>query len=309
MLKISVVGLGMGLGFHIPQIIEHDKFELVSIVDTNEQKLKEISEKYNVKGYTDIYEMMDIEHPDVVVIASPTQFHAPHAIGAMKRGIDVFLEKPMAKSLSEAKTIYEVQKDTGRKLMVYQPHRTFNEVAVAKSIIDKGILGEIYMITRSMRTYLIRTSWQAYKENGGGTLNNHGSHFIDLLLYLSKGNPISVSCELQRILAIGDADDCAKVLIRTDNGVVLDIDMSLASTISTSSWEIYGSLGTAVLVESNTGENFFRARYCPPDTALKSQTYYYSTSPANNKPEPPWIIVLWDRLFCRGLDEIYCSGY
>jgi predicted dehydrogenase len=289
MLKVSVVGLGIGLTSHIPKIVSHDKLELVAIVDLNEEKLKATSEKYNVLGFTDIYEMMDTVHPDFVVIASPTQFHAPHSIGAMERGIDVFLEKPMARNLAEAKTIFDAMERTGRKLMVYQPHRTLNEVIVAKGILESGILGRTYMITRSIHSYLIRTSWQSYRKNGGGTLNNHGSHYIDLMLYLSSGNPKTISCELQRVLTTGDADDCAKVLIKTDNDILLDIDMNFASTISASSWEIYGTLGTAVLVDID-GKRFFRARYCKSSKDLKEQTTYRSVTPLIKDEENPWLV-------------------
>lgn len=290
MLKVSVIGLGVGLNFHIPQIVKHEKFELIAVVDTNEQMVKATSEKFNVLGFTDAYEMMDTVHPDLVVIASPTQFHATHSIAAMERGIDVFLEKPMASNFEEAQAIYKTQLRTGRKLMVFQPHRTFSEVFTAKRILDSGILGPIYMITRSQRTYFIRSNWQAYKKNGGGTLNNHGAHYIDLLLYLSGGNPETVSCELQCILATGDADDCAKILIKTDNNILLDIDMNLAATINASTWEFYGKLGTAVLVQPDDGKPFFRARYCSSDVVLESQKYYPCTTPLNDKADLPWIV-------------------
>ncbi|MGI6539078.1 MAG: Gfo/Idh/MocA family protein [Caldicoprobacterales bacterium] len=290
MLKTAVIGLGMGLNFHIPQIVSHKKFELAAIADVDEEKLRIASEKYNVPGYTDAYEMMDTVPLDLVVIASPTQFHAPHSIAAMERGIDVFLEKPMASTLEEAKEIYDVHIRTGRKIMVYQPHRTFSETVAAKAILDSGILGRVYRITRSIRTYFKRSSWQAYKKNGGGTLNNHGSHYIDLLLYLAKGNAVSVKCELQRILATGDADDCARILMKTDNDIVLDIDMNFASAFNPNVWELYGDLGTAVLVHPESGKPFFRARYLDLKFALEAQKYYPCTNPLNDNAEYPWMI-------------------
>jgi len=75
-LKTAVVGLGrIGLQFHIPNILEHDSFELAAIVDPLPERLLEGMEKFSVKGYSDYSELLDKEELDLIVIASPTPFH------------------------------------------------------------------------------------------------------------------------------------------------------------------------------------------------------------------------------------------
>ncbi len=289
MIRTVVIGLGMGLNYHVPKIIDHPNFELVAVSDVNQEKLALAKEKYNVQGYEDTYKMLITEKPNLAVIASPTQFHAEQAIQAMEMGIDVFLEKPMARDTNEARQIYEVQKRTGRKLMIFQPHRAFADTITVKGIMDKGILGNIYMIKRTMSCFLIRTSWQAYKKNGGGTLNNHGAHFIDQMLYLSGGKPENVSCELLRVAATGDADDCARIMIKTDSGMLLDIEMNMVSTINLTPWVIHGTRGTAMYTINDEGKPVVRVRYCEPDVELEQQVYH-KTGNVSEAAEYPWQI-------------------
>lgn len=273
----------------VNDIVDHLEFELVAVADVSPEKLKMVYEKYGVQGYLDAYEMMDVVKPDLVVVASPTKFHAEHAAGAMERGIDVFLEKPMARNPDEARMISSVQEKTGRKLMVYQPHRIRPDTITVKKIIEKGVLGDIFMIKYAMSSFFIRSSWQAYKENGGGTLKNRGSHYIDLLLYLTGGRAEYVSCELQRVVTTGDADDCARVLIKTDNGILLDIDMILISAFDLAKWQIFGSCGTAIYTINNAGNGVIRARYYEAGVILEKQTYH-KTGGLNDPAEYPWIV-------------------
>lgn len=134
-IKVAVIGLGrIGWGFHLPQIAGHGGFHLISAADTSEERLLEAKEKYSITGYTDYIEMYEKEKPDLVVIASPTLFHREQAIEAMEHGIDVFLDKPMAMDLKEADDIINTMERTGRKLMVYQPHRVTAEFTALQDI-------------------------------------------------------------------------------------------------------------------------------------------------------------------------------
>ena len=260
-LKTAVAGLGMGLGFHVPGLVADKKYQLVALCDTDQQKLDQACAEYAVRGYLDYEQMLAAEELDLVVVATPTQLHLEHASLALKRKIAVFLEKPMASDLAEARQICQLMADYDTRLMVYQPHRTRSDFLTAHQVLASGLLGKVYMIKRRYGAYLVRSSWQAQKKNGGGTLNNHGSHYVDALLKLAGGQASQVSCELARVLATGDADDFAKILIRQDNGIILDIEMSLSALIKYVPWEIYGDKGTAVYTKNAAGQDIFRVRY------------------------------------------------
>jgi len=275
-LRTAVAGLGrIGWGYHIPNIVEHEGFDLVAVTDPMPERLEEAKGKYSVKGYTDFNKLLEEVKPDLIVIASPTPFHLTQSIAAMEQGVDVFLEKPMAQSLEEANIIVECMKKTGRKLMVYQPHRATSETQAVLSILERGLIGQLYMIKMARSLYIRRNDWQSLKKYGGGMLNNYGAHHIDQLLYLTSSKARKISCLMRRIASLGDADDVVKAVMETENGVILDLDINMAAAIQLSPWTIMGSRGTAVQEKKPDGKVVFRVRYYKeeeaPNLELKDQ--------------------------------------
>ncbi len=184
-LRIAVVGLGrIGWQFHLPAITSHQGFCLAAVADPLPERLEEAKNTFGAKGYCDYEQMLTVEKPDVVVIASPTKFHCAQIVKAFECGCDVFCEKPVVLNLSEMDIIISSQKKHGRKFMAYQPHRSFSDIVCLKHIISLGLLGRIYMIKRCCTDFNRRSDWQAFRSYGGGMLNNYGSHFIDQLLHL-----------------------------------------------------------------------------------------------------------------------------
>ena len=109
--KRDLIGLGrIGWGYHLAEIVRHPGFNLVAATDASEERVNEIKEKHSVAGYTNYLEMYEKENPDLVVIASPTNFHCEQALQAMERGIDVFVDKPIAVDLHETDKMIETMK-------------------------------------------------------------------------------------------------------------------------------------------------------------------------------------------------------
>ena len=287
-LKAGVVGLGMGR-FHLRKLNEHPNFEIAAICDIDEEKLKVHCEQYNAPGYTDYDTMIREAGLDLVVIASPTHFHHDHAVYAMEHGVDVFLEKPMASTYAAAQDIARVQQETGRKLMIYQPHRTFSLTLAMQDVLKSGKMGKIYLMKRRNSCFFKRNSWQAFLKNGGGTLFNRGAHHIDELLFLSGGNPEKISSELIKVLAMGDADDFFKVMIRTDNKILLDAEMNMSTPINCVPWEVYGDRGCAIVTTDSQGREVIRTRYFVDDEIPEHK--YQAVGPLSEETvEYPWEI-------------------
>ena len=265
-LRTALVGAGgIAKSYHLKNIASHsDKFELCGIMDINEQALAELKEKYNVPTYTVLADMLAEVKPDLCVIASPTFCHVPQAIECMEAGCDVFPEKPMGMSLAESQKLYDTYKKLGKKLMIYQPHRTRAETLAAQAIIASGKLGEIFMLKRENSMFYLRDHWQGFKKNGGGNHANHGAHYIDQLMYLSQTTAVSAEAHLPALITTGDADDMTKAIIKTDKGIVLDIDINFVSAYNKNSLQIYGKFGSA---EYGTGPdcmNCYKVKYYDP---------------------------------------------
>jgi len=262
-LRTGVIGLGrVGWGKHIPQIRGHDGFELRAVVDPLQDRLDEAQAEFSVKGYRDHKSMLAEEQLDLVVIASPTPFHAEQAVAALETGIDVFCDKPIATSLAETESMIASSEKHGRKLMAYQPHRTYPENVALREILKRDLIGPVYMIKCAMARWRRRNDWQAWKKYRGGMLYNYGAHMIDLLLYLTKSRAKSISCKLRTVASLGDADDVVKALVETDTGVILDMDINQAAGWPLERWHVMGRRGGAVYDHDN---KTWKVRYYLPE--------------------------------------------
>ena len=263
-MKTALIGLGrIGWGFHRPRILEHDGFELCAVVDTSLERLSEAKELHGVDGYTDYKEMLAKVKPELVVIASPTIFHEEHAIAAMEAGAHVLLDKPMTMDYESALRIVAAKERTGRKLVIYQPHRFKPAAIAAKAIIESGKLGTIFQMRTGHSNFARRNDWQAFRKNGGGMLSNYGAHYIDEMIYLAQSDAKDYTCKLRKILSMGDAEDVVHILMQTENGILINIDINQATSISDNSLRLYGSNGTAILSDSE-GDEYYLVKYCDP---------------------------------------------
>lgn len=289
-LRTALVGLGrIGWNFHLPQMNKHPGFTPVAVVDTDPTRLEEARQQYGVAGFTDIAEMLDAVHPDLTVIASPTHLHRQHAILAMEKGSDVFLDKPMAPDVTAADEIAAAAARLGRKLMVFQPHRSYAEASVLRRILKSGVLGALYLLKRGNTGYNRRSDWQALKKYGGGMLNNYGAHYIDQLFWLCGCNQVdSLFCRTNTVATLGDADDVVKAVLCTANGICLDLDISQAAALSLPPLQAFGRFGSALLTKDAEGNPCYQVRYLVPEelpplsldenTAAQGRLYSQDTS-------------------------------
>lgn len=103
--KIGVIGLGgVAQLVHLPNLTKVSNAELTAVAEVNKNRLLTISDKFNVKqrftNYNDMLEKSDIE---AVIIATPTSTHTDIAIDCLNAGKDVLVEKPLARTYTEAK--------------------------------------------------------------------------------------------------------------------------------------------------------------------------------------------------------------
>lgn len=264
-LRVAVVGMGrIGWEFHMPTIAAHPGFELVAVVDPLEERLADAKRQYGVNGFADFAAMPAAARPDLAVIASPSHLHAEQAIHAMRNGVDVFCEKPLAMDLAEADRMIGVMRETGRKLMTYQPKRACAETLALKAILAKARIGPIYMIKLAVSAFCRRNDWQAWKKYGGGMLSNYGAHALDLLLYLTGEKVKRVHGILRKIAALGDADDVVKLVMETESGIILDMDINMAAAVELQPMIVFGRHGTIWLARE---QKAFVVRWFDPALA------------------------------------------
>ena len=114
-LKMGFIGVGsIAQKRHIPAFKQlEDKVVLYAVNDINEQKAQDVARVHEIDNVFPSYEDM-LAEVDAVTIATPNKFHAEISIAALKAGVHVLCEKPMAITTAECEAITEAANQSGK---------------------------------------------------------------------------------------------------------------------------------------------------------------------------------------------------
>ncbi len=157
-----------------------------------------------------------------MVIGVPNALHAAFAITALKAGIAVLVEKPMATSAAEGQQMAEASQISGAPLMVAHCWRFDKEVLWLKQQVQAGRLGKIIRTKGyGVHVHWGPDGWFTHKKlAGGGALADMGVHAIDTARFLTGDpQPVSVYARIGTYYKDFDVDDTGVILIEWDNGV------------------------------------------------------------------------------------------
>ncbi len=306
-IKIATVGLGrVGFSRHVQDPSKDSRFQVIACMDKNKERLYEARDLYDVNIYEDFYKMVDNEEADLIVIASPTNFHYEQTLYALNKGKDVFLEKPMAVTLDEAKKIYETSIKTGKKIMLHQQHRTTASTNALLDILQMNLIGDIFSVNYHIHGFKVRNDWQAVKKYGGGMLYNYGAHYIDVILYVFKPEFKNVYCNTNKVLSVGDAEDVVKIILTDKKNISYHIDINMASNLTPPKWIIHGSLGNIIITDETA-----TITYLENDNMLKLQlqdSFAATNRKYDNTGQLTWLkktIVISDYQSTPYYDKVY----
>ena len=129
---------------HLPEIVANPHAELLAVCDVLPDRAKEIAEKFGAKQhFTDHKKMIAEVDCDVVVVATPNALHAPMTLDAFAAGRHVLVEKPMAGTRDEARSMIDAAKKAGKFLMIGMNQRLDPAHVRAKEVLDGGKLGKV----------------------------------------------------------------------------------------------------------------------------------------------------------------------
>jgi predicted dehydrogenase len=195
-LRCAVIGTGsVGLE-HLHSLSTCHRAASVAVAEGNPQRAREASARYNIpRSYADYHELLEQPDIDAVTIALPNHLHAPVALEALKARKHVLVEKPMAMSAKEASKVIETAKTMKRTIMVAQNLRFHRQTQLARAVLERGDLGEVY----HARSFWLRRagiprigSWFTQKKfSGGGCLADLGVHLLDTCFHLMKEFEVS----------------------------------------------------------------------------------------------------------------------
>jgi predicted dehydrogenase len=214
MLKVAVFGTGHLGKFHLNNWKLIPEAEVVGFYDPNDEIAAGVIEKYQIKRFTDPAALLDI--CDAADIIAPTPFHFGLCEQAIRKGKHVFVEKPLANDMEEARTILKLVKESNVKLQVGHVER-FNPAFLALEGIP---LQPMFIEVHRLAEF-----------NPRGTevsvILDLMIHDIDIILHI-------VNSEVKNIYSSGvavmtDTPDIANVRMEFNNGCVANLTSSRIS--------------------------------------------------------------------------------
>lgn len=204
MLTIGIVGTGGIARAHVDAYQRFaDECTVVALCDPAPGRAEALRAELGIEGarvYTDADEMLAAEDLDLVSVATPPSTHAELSVKALRAGVDVLVEKPMAPSLEECDAMIAAAKDNGRLLSVVAQNRFRDDIATLKEVLDSGLAGPVTHAQVSSSwwrgTEYYDLWWRGtWESEGGGCTLNHAIHHLDMTLWM-LGSPKAVTSVL-----------------------------------------------------------------------------------------------------------------
>jgi predicted dehydrogenase len=221
--------------------------EIAGIAEKNEEAGRAFAERYGLDYFPDYAEFLRGDM-DAVVITSANARHAGLCALAAEAGKHVLVEKPIATTLEDARSMIDVCKKNHVKLMVSFPVRYEPSVARAKEIIDSGSIGDIVAIAGTNHGKM-PGGWFIDKAlSGGGAVMDHTVHVADLMHWMLKSDIKDVYCKMGTKLYDIPVEDCGLLSMEFENGVYATLDASWDRPEAYPAWgdvtmEIIGTKG------------------------------------------------------------------
>jgi predicted dehydrogenase len=200
-LKVGLIGLGEVAEIHLEAYKEVTQIDVVAGAEPKKDRISYITEKWGIKGYTNYEEMLDKEKLDIVCVLTPPPLHREVTERVAEHKVHVLCEKPMALTLSDAKSMIDKCEKEDVMFCYGASYRYLCACRKAKEMIDKGKLGDVKLL---MEFFIGGEGGKNWSElgpdhyprggpgGGGMGLIDHGIHLVDLFGWLSDSDVISV---------------------------------------------------------------------------------------------------------------------
>ena len=261
--RIGIIGCGGIANSHIKCYKLCDDVEIVAGADIVPGKAKaffERNEVENVKCYDSHIDMLNDESLQLDGVSICT-YHTQHkvcTVDALKRGINVLLEKPMCVTMDEAIEMVKAEKESGKILSIgFQP-RFDDNMLLVKKILQSGVLGKIYYIQtgggrrRGIPVTKEKTTFVTNETAGIGALGDIGCYALDVVLNaLNYPKPLTITGittnyfgkdpnyqryqeqKAPELADVFEVDDFAAGFVRMENDITLDFRISWAMNMDT----------------------------------------------------------------------------
>lgn len=228
-LRLGISGLGRGAMLTVPGLVANPRIDIVAGFDPSKETRQGLRKAHGGRAHESFEELISDPDIDAIYIASPHEHHASQAIAAAQAGKHLLVEKPMAVSVAEARSMVAAAKDNEICLMIGPSHGYDGPVSLAANIVAAGDIGQVRMIQAFNYTDFLlrpRRPEELDRARGGGVVLSQATHQIDIVRRLT-GSPVrSARAQLFDWDPDRPADGAYSAMLFFENGAVATLGYS-----------------------------------------------------------------------------------
>jgi predicted dehydrogenase len=246
-LRWGVVGTGdIAHKRVMPAIEAEPRSKLVAVCDTVAERAQAAAAPRGARAFTSLDEMLRATDLDAVYLCTPVSLHVPQAIAALRAGKHVLVEKPVALSHPEAKTLVVEAARSDRKCGVAYFRRFTPKYTMAREMLAKGEFGKVVLVRLTYFSWFNPSPddpkyWRVVPErSGGGPISDMGTHMFDVLVGL-LGMPETVFAKAETLVQPYAVEDASVALFTMPGGAQVLASFHWSSKTWSHEFEIVGT--------------------------------------------------------------------
>jgi predicted dehydrogenase len=248
-LTVACIGMGWWSDVLADSIKRSGKLRIAACYSRSESKRDAFAAKYGCRAAPSYEAILGDDSIAAIVNTTPNNAHLETTRAAARAGKHVFLDKPIANTIADARAIAASCRTAGVVLAVGYQRRRESQFRWMRKQIDAGAFGKLVNaeanISRDRLGKIDLSSWR-YTAEGmpGGVMLQIGIHYIDVLEYL-LGPVKAVSAMLAQLVLPGDNPDVSSLVMEHENGALSTVNASYASASEYYVMNVYGKEASA----------------------------------------------------------------
>jgi predicted dehydrogenase len=248
-LRVACIGMGWWSDVLADAIQRSRKLKIVACYTRSEDKRKAFASKYGCTAAPSYQAILQDRSIEAIVNTTPNDAHLETTLAASIAGKHVFLDKPIANTVSDGRAITEACRKAGVVLALGYQRRRESHFRWIRGRIDAGEFGKLVNaeanISRDRLGKIDLKSWR-YTAAGmpGGVMLQIGIHYADVLEYL-LGPVKAVNGRFAQLVLPGDNPDVASMVLEHESGALSTLNASYASASEYYLMNIYGKEASA----------------------------------------------------------------
>lgn len=247
--RVGCLGMGWWSDVLADAIKRSGKLRIVSCYTRSEDKRQAFAAKYGCKPAPSFEAMLEDRSVEAIINTTPNNIHCETTCAAARAGKHVFLDKPIANTIADARALTRACREAGVVLALGYQRRRESHFRWIREQIDGGVFGRLVNaeanISRDRLGKFDLSSWR-YTAEGmpGGVMLQIGIHYTDVLTYL-MGPIVAVRGALAQLVLPGENPDVASLILEHENGALSTLNACYASASEYYLMNIYGKEATA----------------------------------------------------------------